>query len=233
MCLVNVSSRSFNPLEFIYLAGLVVLAEIHCNRSCVSGADSSTISYIYHIYVIVYSHYKIGTASTFTVVNFLGFLIFLVNARDIFFICFMAPFYDSSVDVMREIGLHDYLVVEVLLQGLCALVASVAIIHGENLNFGPIDLWHFWLFRYWLYNIQNNSNSILISFSYQPNMCVGCKRSDDTKPFIGCLRILKSSQVRPSTKIESARRGLSRYVVIFSNHFVLLPVLRRHGFWGF
>lgn len=175
MRLVDVSSSSFNPSEFIYLAGLVVLAEIHSYCSCVSGADSSTVTHVYYVYVIVYSHYKIGTTSTFAVVNFLSFLKFIVNARDVFFVCFMTSFYDGSIYVMREIGLNDNLVVEMLLQVLCALVASVAIIYGKDLNFGPFDFWHFRLFRIRLYNIQNDGNSILISFSYQPNMCVSCK----------------------------------------------------------
>jgi hypothetical protein len=39
---------------------------------------------------------------------------------------------------MREVRLHDDFVVKVLLEILSALVASVAIIHGEYLNFGPV-----------------------------------------------------------------------------------------------
>jgi hypothetical protein len=50
----------------------------------------------------------------------------------------VTTFYDGSIYVIREVRLHDDLVVEVLLKILSALVASVAVIHGEYLNFGPV-----------------------------------------------------------------------------------------------
>ena len=87
----------------------------------------------------------------------------------------MTSFYDGSVDVKRKVRLHDDLVMEMLFEVLSTLVASVAIIHGENLKFGPFSLWYFWFFWQWLDNIQDDSNSILVSFSNQPNMCVGRK----------------------------------------------------------
>lgn len=102
---------------------------------------------------------------------------------------------------MREVRLHYDLVVKVLFQVLSALVASVAIVHCEDLNFGPVDLGHFRLFGLGLYHIQDDRYSVLIRFPHQPNMCISRKRSHHPKPFIRRLRILKCPQIGPSSKM--------------------------------
>lgn len=83
--------------------------------------------------------------------------------------------------------MHDDVVMKVLFQVLCALVATMAIVHSENLYLWPVRLLDLWLLAERLDHIQNNGNSVLICLSDKAHMGVGCERLDYTEFLVGSL----------------------------------------------
>jgi hypothetical protein len=103
----------------------------------------------------------------------------------------MRPFHNRRIYIVREIRLHNYLVVKVLLQILSALVSTMAIVDREYLYLWPIGIWHLWFFGKWLDNIEDNGNPVFIGLSDQTNMGIGGEGSDHAKPLVGCLGVLE------------------------------------------
>ena len=74
MRLVNMPSSCFNPSKFAFLSRLVVLAQVKSNSSVVFRPNSSTISNINNIQIIIERHNQIGTTSGFALLHFLSCL---------------------------------------------------------------------------------------------------------------------------------------------------------------
>ena len=100
--------------------------------------------------------------------------------------------HDCSLDVVREFWLQDDIVVEVLFQIFCALIASVTIIDSKYLNFRPLIFRDLWLLVDGLDHIENDSYSVLICLPDEPHMSISGKRADYTEFFITGLGILKN-----------------------------------------
>jgi hypothetical protein len=111
----------------------------------------------------------------------------LIHLVDVCIICHLGSFEDGALDVLWKIWLENDVVVEMLFQILCALIASVTVIDRKYLYLGPLIVRHFRLFLLRLNNIQNNGNSIFICFSDQTNMGIRSKRFDDSKLLVGCF----------------------------------------------
>jgi hypothetical protein len=178
---------SLDPSEFADLTRLMILAQVDGESSSISGSNSSRISHVNYVDIIIQSHHKVGATATFTIVYFLGLLIFMVNHIDVFVICLVGTLEYCGVDIVWKVGLHNDLIMEVFFQVLGTLVTSMTIIHCKNLNLRPLSIWHLWLLRQGLNNIQYDSNSILICFPHESHMSVGCEGSDHSKPLVGSL----------------------------------------------
>ena len=80
---------------------------------------------------------------------------------------------------------------EMFFQIFSALISSMAVIHCKNLYFGPLFFWHFRRFSCWLNDIQNNSNSIFITFPDESHMSICCEGFYNSEFFIWCFWYLK------------------------------------------
>jgi len=90
----------------------------------------------------------------------------------------------------------------VFLQVLCALVATVAVVHSEYLNLGPLVVWHLVLLVSWLNDVKYDSDPVFVLLPHQSNVSVRRKALDRPKLLVGCLRILKVGQVGPHTDLQ-------------------------------
>ena len=73
----------------------------------------------------------------------------------------------------------------------------MAIIDRKDLNLRPILIGNFWRFVYRLYNIQNNCNSVFISFSDKTNMGICSKWPYNAKSFFWYFWTLKINKLWP------------------------------------
>jgi hypothetical protein len=231
MSLINVASCCFYSPELTCFTWLMILTKIHSYWPCVFGADCSAVSDIYNVYIIIQSHYKVCATATFAVVDFLRFLKFLIHKTNIALICFMSTFGNGWSDIIREVRLHNDLVVEVLLQILCTLVTAVAIIHGKYLNLWPVWLRHFRFFQNWLNDVEDDCNTVFIGFPHETYVSVCSEAPHHPKTFVRRLWVLKRGQIWSSTHVK-LRWSLRWGNVVISDNFVLISMLWWH-FWGF
>ena len=228
MSLIDVTSSRLYTLELWKFTRLVVLREINSDSSVVLWANSSTITDINDVNVVVHSHNKVGATARFAILHLLSGLVLGEHFVDVIVITQLTTLHNGLVHVQREVWLHDNLVVKVLLQILSALVATVAIVNCEYLDFGPLLIGDFRQFGGWLDNVENDSNTIFIGFPYETNMCVGCEWPYNSEPFIACFRVLKYSQLRGLPNLE-LMTDVCRYFVIYRFYVrFLLSILRRH-----
>lgn len=187
MSLINVPSSSFYPSKLRFFPWLVVKTEINSDCSLVFRTNGSAISDINNVNVIIESHDHICTTSRFTILHFLGSLKLSKGPTYVIMISNGGPFMYCLLDIMRKVRLHDYVVVQMLFQIFSALVATMAVVYGKNLDLRPFVFRKFWLFLLRLYNVKYNRNPILICLSHQPHMSVGSKRFNNAKLFICCF----------------------------------------------
>lgn len=60
----------------------------------------------------------------------------------------------------------------------------MAVINGENLDFWPVLLRHFWLFHLRLDDVQDDSNTVFVGFSDEADVSIGGEGTDDTKTLV-------------------------------------------------
>jgi len=92
--------------------------------------------------------------------------------------------------------------VEMFFQIFSALISSMTVVHSKNLYFGPLFFWHFRCFSSWLNDIQNNSDSIFITFPDQSYMSICCERFYNSKFFIWCFWYLKILELRSTSYMQ-------------------------------
>jgi hypothetical protein len=178
-----VAASRLNSSEFRNLARFMILAEVDGNRARIPASNGPAVAHVYNINVVVEGHHKIGTASALAIVYFLRLLKFFIHHTDVFVICQMRSFDDCGIDVMRKIWLHYNLVVQVLLEIFGALVAAMAVIYCENLNFWPFGFTNFGFFQNGLNDVENDGYSVLVGLSDQADVGVGREGSDHAKSF--------------------------------------------------
>ena len=147
------STSSFNTSELRNFTWLMILTQIYGYSTIILGADGSAISRVNNVNIVVESHDKIGTASRFTILYLLRYLILLKYLVDVGLISEKRTSHDCSLDVVWEFWLHDDIVMEMLLQVFCALVASMTIIDSKYLNFRPLLFRNLWLLVHGLNHI--------------------------------------------------------------------------------
>jgi len=226
MCLVNVASLRFDSSEFAFLAGFVVIAQFNRHLSSIHRANSPAVADVHDDQVVVVSHNKVGAASRLAVLKFLGCLVLGKRFFDVIVVSELTPFENSLVEVVRKVRLHNYVVVEVFFKVLCALIAAVAIVHCEDLDFGPSFVGDFLFFSCWLDNVQDYCNPVLVGFPDKPNVGVGCKRFDNPKLFVGGLRTLEVGQERPAADLKAVIFVLGGVNLYFSwNRLITIALL--------
>jgi hypothetical protein len=72
---------------------------------------------------------------------------------------------DSFIYVVWEVRLKYDIVVKILLEVLSTLVATMAIVHREDLYLRPVLFSHLWFLCNWLYHIKNNGNPVFVCLS--------------------------------------------------------------------
>lgn len=90
--------------------------------------------------------------------------------------------------------LENDVVVQVLLQVLGTLVASVAIVDREDLDLGPVVLRDLLLLVGWLDHVQDDGNSVLVGLPHETHVGVGCEGLHHSKLLVGCLGVLEVGQ---------------------------------------
>ena len=175
VCLINVSTSSFYSSELPNFARLVVVTKVNSDSSAVPGANSSTISDVDCINIVVICHDKVGATSRLAILHLLCCLEFSIAFVDVVHICYLASFIDCRINICWEFRLHNDIVMEVLFQVFCTLVASVAIVDSEYLNLGPFIFGDFGLLAQGLDHIKNDCDPVLICFSDKANMGVCCE----------------------------------------------------------
>ena len=113
--------------------------------------------------------------------------------------------------IVWEFWLHYDIVVEMLFQIFCTLVATMAIINSEDLDFWPLVFWEFGLFKLRLDYVKYNRNPIFISFPHQSHMSIGRKRSYHSKLFVSRFRILKHWKTRRLANLHVIGIGLIEF----------------------
>ena len=113
-----------------------------------------------------------------------------------------------------------------LFQILRTLIASMTVIHRKYLYLRPLIIWHFRFFLLRLNNIQNNRNPVFVRFSDQTNMCIRCKRFDDSELLVGCFWILKHWQRAAGTYLHVILGWL-----VEINSWNVLRARSIFGFW--
>lgn len=83
---------------------------------------------------------------------------------------------------------------QVVLEILGALTATVTIIDSEYLQLGPLFGRYPWAFLLRLDDIKNDRNSVLICFTYGTHICIRCESFDRTKGLGTDLARLKEGQ---------------------------------------
>ena len=222
------TSGSFYSFKFCIIAWLVVLREIYRHCSVVLWADCPGIAHINDVNIVVHSHDKVGTRARFAVLELLGGLILVKNFVDVIFIAYLTTLHDGLVHVHGEVWLHDNLIMKVLFQILGALIAAMTIINRENLDLRPLIIGNFGLLCGRLNNVENDSDSVLICFPHETNMCVGCERPDDSEPLIAGFWVLEYSKLRTVPYCELLADTLVRLVINWSGDRIWLSILRRH-----
>ena len=132
----------------------------------------------------------------------------MVNLIDIILISESRAFHYCCLNVLRELLLHNNVVVEVFFQIFSALIASVTIINCENLYFRPIILWNLVMFSLWLNDVENNRYSVFIWFSNQPNVSVCCERPHNSELFRRSFSILERRKSRSRSYLQEIILGL-------------------------
>lgn len=137
---------------------------------------------------------------------------------------------DGGRHVLGEFWLQYDVVVEMLFQVLCALVAAVAVVDSEDLDFGPEIVGEFGLLGDWLDHVEDDGDSILVCFSDQADVGVRSEGTDDAEFLVGCLGILEKWKLRGRPNTRHSHRLIKLHFLLLLYLFGrILPVLWRYA----
>ncbi len=69
MCLINVTSSCLNSFKFCWFTRFMIFTQIYCKLTKIFWANSSRISNIKYVQVIINCHDQVSTWSTFTILH--------------------------------------------------------------------------------------------------------------------------------------------------------------------
>jgi len=95
--------------------GLVVLGEIKGDGSVVLRSDGPGVANVHNIQIVVEGHNDVGATSRLAVLNALGCFVLFEGLGDIVLISEVAALDDGLGYVGGELGVHYYVVMQVLL----------------------------------------------------------------------------------------------------------------------
>jgi len=202
VCLVNVASSLFDAVELRSFARLVILREVESDGSIVLRSDGPRVTDVNNVDIIVESHDDISAAARLAVLNALGGLELLERFVNVDLISLMATLEDGRSHVLGELGAHYYVVVQVLFQVLGALVASVAVVHREDLDLGPLFLCHLRLFQHRLDDVEDNGNSVFVGFANKADVGVGRERLNHSEFFTRRLRVGEHDELAACSNLQ-------------------------------
>ena len=114
MSLVDVTSCLLDSIELCSLAWLMVVTQVNSNSSIILASNCSAISNINNVQIVIESHYKVGTTAGLAALHLLSSLVLSIHLAHVVVVCDSATLGDSRRHVVREVGLHYDVVVEVL-----------------------------------------------------------------------------------------------------------------------
>ena len=103
----------------------------------------------------------------------------------------------------------------------------MAVINGENLDFWPVLLRHFWLFHLRLDDVQDDSNTVFVGFSDEADVSIGGEGTDDTETLVWGFWVLECGKVWLTSYVK-LHWLLSRWNIVIFDNFILLSILRGH-----
>ena len=133
---------------------------------------------------------------------------------DVHLVSLVTAFDDCLVDVARKVWIQYYVIVQMLFQVLSALIPTVPVVDSEDLNLRPFIILEFGLFNNRLYYIQDDRNSVLVSFSHEADVGIGCEWLNDAKSFVGGFRICENWKLAPHPHLHLLSYQVGRLVVL-------------------
>ena len=192
--LVNVPACLYQSVELRRVRRLVIMADLSdLGAEALAllvrlAADSPRVSNVDDVDEVVnHQNYNCARAT------FVHALIVLkCHLLEELLFCLFGRVLDGQRNVGGEVGRQNYVVVEVVFDELGAFVASVAVEHAEDLDFGPVlDPW---IFRGGLDHVQDNRNPVFIRFPYSAYVRIRSETFNRPKAFsrhFGRLKLLE------------------------------------------
>lgn len=175
-------------------------------------ADSAAVAHVQDVHVLIDHEDDNGAAACLVM-----WLIWRRTDKleEVFF-CLVRALADGLGDVGWKFWLKDDIVVQVIFEILCALTASMAVVHTKDLQFGPFVSWDTRCLLSRLYNVENDRDPVLVCLSYDSDIGVCSEGLDHAKR----LR-------RDLASLEERQRAL-RLVLLEELSHLLLDALRSH-----
>lgn len=139
--------------------------------------DSSWITNINDIYCIFNYENHNSTGSWFI---YTLFFLKCYCRKELLFSFHCSLLY-GHCDILGKLRRHYNIVMKCILNKFSTFITSVTIEYAKYLNFRPQR--DSWLLFFWLYHIQNYSDSIFICFSNCSNISICCKTTNSSKRF--------------------------------------------------
>jgi len=141
------------------------------------AADSPRVSNVDDVDEVVNHQNYDGARATFVH----ALIVLKSHLLEEFLLCLFCRVLNGQRNVGGEVGRQDYVVVEVVFDELGAFVASVAVEHAEDLDFGPVlDPW---VFRCRLDHVQDNRDPVFIRFPHSAYVRIRSETFNRPKAF--------------------------------------------------
>lgn len=181
------TAGGLNPPEFAHFSWFVIFTEVNWDGAEVLRTNCSAITHIDNIEVVIESHDNIGATSRLAILQLVRRLEFGKHLLDVVSVCLMATSHYGIFDILGELVLHDDVVVQVFLEVLSTLVASMAIVHGKYLNLRPLVVGDFLRLCLRLNDVQNDCDSVLVGFTHEADVSVSSEGAHRAKLLFRCL----------------------------------------------
>jgi len=100
----------------------------------------------------------------------------------------------SFWNVLWEVRLQNYIIMQVVLEILSTFAATMTVIDAKYLQLRPFLCWDSGCFLSWLYHIEDNWYAIFVGFPDYSNICIGSESFDSAESLRANLTRLEKWQ---------------------------------------
>jgi hypothetical protein len=135
------------------------------------GRNRPRVSHIQHIHILIDDQNYDGTRPRFV----MRLVWRWTHKLEEVILSLVRALPDGLWDVAWKLGLQYHIVMKIVFEILGTFTASMAIVHSEYLKFRPLLRWDLWYFLGWLYDIENDGDSIFVGLPHDTHIGIGCE----------------------------------------------------------